>query len=74
MYSPVGQQTFDQIVERMRVDTGFRAMMDRYLADFEKVLQSAETGDPSGRTSHAQIQGDTGRIYLLLAHASGRLG
>ena len=74
MYSPVGQQTFDQIVERMRVDGGFRAMMDRYLADFEKVLQGAEQQDPSGRASHAQIQGDTGRIYLLLAHASGRLG
>ena len=74
IYSPAGQQTFDQIVERMRTDGGFRAMMDRYLADFERVLQQSEQQDPSGRTTLAQIQGDTGRIYLLLAHAGGRLG
>ena len=58
----------------MRSDLGFRSMMDRYLADFEKVLQQTEQADPSGRASLSQIQGDTGRIYLLLAHASGRLG
>ena len=46
----------------------------RYLADFERIITESDQRDPSGRLSHGQLVSDTGRVYLFLAHASGRLG
>ena len=74
LYSPAGQATFDQIAERIRVDSAFRGTIERYLGDFERILQQSDQRDTTGRTSHNQILTEAGRVYLLLAHASGRLG
>ena len=74
IYSPAGRATFDQIAERVRADAGFRATIERYLGDFERILQQSDQRDTTGRTSHNQILTEAGRVYLLLAHASGRLG
>ena len=65
---------FDQIAERVRADAGFRTTIERYLGDFERILQHSDLRDPTGQTSQTQILSDAGRVYLLLAHASGRLG
>ena len=73
-YAPAGQATFDQIAGRIRSDAGFKATIERYLGDFEQILQLSDQRDPTGRTSQAQILTEAGRVYLLLAHASGRLG
>jgi hypothetical protein len=73
MYTPEGQATFDQVATRLRSDPAFRGMIDRYLTDFERVLQQAAQRDPTGRSTLAQVQAETGRVYLLLTHASGRL-
>ena len=43
------------------------------LVDFERLLVEAEQKDPSGRTAQSYIVSDSGRVYLFLAHASGRL-
>ncbi len=48
--------------------------VSRYLADFERIVSESDARDPSGRLSHGQLISDTGRVYLFLAHASGRLG
>ena len=74
IYTSAGQQTFDQIANRLRIDSDFRNMADRYIADFERVLTQAEQRDPTGQALLSQIQTETGRVFLLLAHASGRLG
>ena len=73
-YSPSGQQTFDQIANRLRLDGDFRTMADRYISDFERVLSQAEQRDPTGQALLSQMQTETGRVFLLLAHASGRVG
>ena len=49
-------------------------MAERYLADFERLLRDAEQKDPTGRTAQGHLTAETGRVYLLFAHASGRLG
>ena len=74
LYSPAGQATFDQIAGRVRSDAGFKGTIERYLGDFEHILQLSDQRDPTGRTAQAQILTEAGRVYLLLAHASGRLG
>jgi hypothetical protein len=71
LYSVDGQQTFDEISQRYDRDDEFRATVDRYIGDFERLLRDAEQSDPSVMQSY--MTSETGRVYLLLAHASGRL-
>jgi hypothetical protein len=51
----------------------FRTTIDRYIADFERLLGEAEQADPDGRMLQNYLTSESGRVYLLLAHASGRL-
>src|SRR6478735_4740971 len=71
LYSLDGQQTFDEISQRYDRDGEFRATVDRYIGDFERLLRDAEQNDPSVMQNY--MTSETGRVYLLLAHASGRL-
>ncbi len=73
IYSPEGRVAFDEISRRAKVDHDLENTIGRYLADFERILKDAETRDPSGRMLHQQLVSDTGRVYLFLAHATGRL-
>jgi hypothetical protein len=73
LYSTDGQSTFDEISRRYDRDGEFRANVDRYMSDFERLLGEAEQADPDGRTMQTYLTSETGRVYLLLAHASGRL-
>ncbi|HEY6656139.1 MAG TPA: hypothetical protein VI038_04810 [Methyloceanibacter sp.] len=73
LYSLDGQQTFDEISQRYDRDGDFRATVDRYIGDFERLLREAEQNDPEGRVMQNYMTSETGRVYLLLAHASGRL-
>jgi hypothetical protein len=74
LYTRQGQLTFDEITRKLRADAGFRNMAERYLADFERHLKDADLKDPTGRTGQSHLTAETGRVYLLFAHASGRLG
>jgi hypothetical protein len=73
IYNREGQATFEQVKRRYENDTTFRHIVDRYLADFERMLQDASKADPKGRTVQTHLVSETGRIYLVLGHASGRL-
>jgi hypothetical protein len=71
LYSLDGQATFDEISRRYDRDGDFRATVDRYIGDFERLLRDAEHSDPSVMQNY--MTSETGRVYLLLGHASGRL-
>jgi hypothetical protein len=73
IYTPEGQSTFDEIGYRYESESDFRISVDRYINDFERLLGEAEQSDPSGRVVQNYLTSDQGRVYLLLAHASGRL-
>ena len=73
IYSPEGRALFDDTVRRVQTDVGFQQTAQQYLADFERVLQEAERQDPSGRTGQSHLVSDYGRVYLFLAHATGRI-
>ena len=45
----------------------------RLLGDYERILGESDRRDPSGRLTQSQLISDTGRVYLFLAHVSGRL-
>lgn len=73
IYSPEGRIAFDEINRRVKTDAGLEATITRFLADFEHILRDAEGNDPSGSLIHSHLVSDNGRVYLFLAHASGRL-
>ncbi len=73
LYSHDGQLTFDEIARRYDRDGDFRVTVDRYLTDFERLLGEAEATDPEGRVLQNYLTSETGRVYLMLAHASGHI-
>jgi DNA anti-recombination protein RmuC len=73
IYTYDGQATFDEISGRYDRDGEFRNTVDRYIGDFERLLAEAEQSDPAGHMLQNYLTSETGRVYLLLAHSSGRL-
>ena len=74
IYGNEGRAVFDDVSHRCRNDGELSRTVSRYLGDFERIVSESDARDPSGRLSHGQLVSDTGRVYLFLAHASGRLG
>jgi len=73
IYTIDGQATFDEMARRYDREADFRMTIDRYIGDFERLLGEAEASDPDGRMLQNYLTSESGRVYLLLAHASGRL-
>ncbi len=73
IYTMDGQVTFDEIGRRFSSDMAFRNTVSRYLVDFEQLLREVDQNDHGGNIVRNHLVSDMGRVYLLLAHASGRL-
>ena len=74
LYTLQGQRTFDEIHRKYNRETEFRSAVDRYMEDFENLLADVARSDPSNETSQRYLTSDQGKVYTMLAHASGRLG
>ena len=73
LYTIKGQQTFDEIRRKYQTDSEFRSAVDRYVSDFEKLLQDVAVNDRDSIMSQTYLTSDTGKVYTMLAHASGRI-
>ena len=73
IYTPESRTMFDGIARRYQNDANFRQLVDRFLDEFERELVDTDRQEPSGSQSHQMIVSDTGRVYLVLAHASTRI-
>jgi len=74
LYTEAGQQAFDEIRRRHRTDAQFREAATRYVQEFEKLLAKVSQNDRDGAQWRAYLLSNTGKVYTILAHASGRLG
>ena len=74
LYTAAGQQTFDDLRRRYRSETAFRDSVDRYVKEFERLLAKIGQSDRDGSQSRVAMLSDSGKVYVMLAHASGRLG
>jgi len=74
LYTLQGQQTFDQIKIKYGRDNEFRVAVDRYIDDFERLLGDVAQNDRDNIMTQTYLTSDTGKVYTMLAHASGRLG
>src|SRR5690606_17161163 len=69
LYTTRGQETFDKIQRKYKLDADFHAAADRYVDDFERRLEAAPRDSNAARRA---LSTDTGKIFVVLAHASGR--
>ncbi len=74
LYTLQGQKTFDEIRSKYVREAEFRAAVDRYIADFEKLLGDVGKHDRDNMMVQTYLTSDHGKVYTMLAHAAGRLG
>jgi hypothetical protein len=72
LYTMQGQKTFDEIRNRYRTDREFKTTVDRYIAEFERLLNEVSEDERGQATARAYLTSDTGKVYTMLAHAAGR--
>jgi hypothetical protein len=71
LYTASGQRTFEEIRTKYRQDRDFRASVDRYVADFERLIDEVERKNGSA-AAETYLVSDQGKVYTLLAHAAGK--
>ncbi|MGU3558005.1 hypothetical protein, partial [Methylobacterium radiotolerans] len=72
IYTPQGRATFAEIQRRYRTDAEFRRSVDRYVSEFERLLGDVVKNDSDAKRTDAYLTSETGKVYTMLAHASGR--
>ncbi len=74
LYTTQGQKTFEDIRRKYRRSSEFRETVDRYIEEFERLLDQVGRDDRGQVLTRTYLASDTGKVYTLLAHASGRIG
>ena len=73
LYTTQGQQIFDEIRKRYRADRDFQETVDRYIDEFEQLLEEVSRNDRGRVVASTYLISETGKVYTMLAHAAGRL-
>jgi hypothetical protein len=74
LYTPAGQKAFDEVARKYRADRNFKQTVDRYITEFERLLDEVARDDRGPAALRGHLTSETGLVYTLLAHAAGRLG
>jgi Skp family chaperone for outer membrane proteins len=74
LYTPAGQKAFDEVARKYRADRAFKQTVDRYITEFERLLDEVAREDRGPQALRSHLTSETGLVYTLLAHAAGRLG
>jgi hypothetical protein len=74
LYTPAGQKAFDEVSRKYRADRTFKQTVDRYITEFERLLDEVARDDRGPSVLRGHLTSETGLVYTLLAHAAGRLG
>ena len=67
-----GQRAVDDIGWRYRSDREFMQTVDRYIAEFEQLLDDVSRDDRDEMVARTYLTSETGKVYTMLAHAAGR--
>jgi hypothetical protein len=72
LYTLPGQKAFDDIRRRYRADRDFRQTVDRYVGEFERLIDEVSREERGQAVVRSYLTSDTGKVYTMLAHAAGR--
>ena len=72
LYTLQGQQAFDDIRKKYRSDREFKLAVDRYIGEFERLLDEVSHDDRGQLVARTYLTSETGKVYTMLAHAAGR--
>jgi hypothetical protein len=72
LYTLQGQQAFDEIRKKYRADREFKLTVDRYIGEFERLLEEVSRDDRGQVVARTYLTSETGKVYTMLAHAAGR--
>ncbi len=72
LYTAQGQKVFDEVRGRYRSDRDFKQTVDRYLSEFERLLEDVSRDDHGQTMLRTYLNSETGKVYTMLAHAAGR--
>src|SRR3954454_14137063 len=73
LYTPAGQKAFDEVARKYRADRGFKQTVDRYIVEFERLLDEVARDERGPALLREHLTSETGMVYTLLAHAAGRI-
>jgi hypothetical protein len=73
LYTSQGHRAFEEIRRKYRRSGDFRETVDRYIDEFEHLLDQVARDDRGQVLTKTYLNSDTGKVYTLLAHAAGRL-
>jgi flagellar biosynthesis/type III secretory pathway protein FliH len=72
LYTLQGQKAFDEIRGKYRADREFKMTVDRYISEFERLLEEVSHDDRGQVVARTYLTSETGKVYTMLAHAAGR--
>jgi hypothetical protein len=73
LYTMQGQRAFEEIRRKYRSDREFMQTIDRYIAEFERLLDEVSRDDRGQIVAQTYLTSETGKVYTMLAHAAGRV-
>jgi hypothetical protein len=72
LYTTQGQKAFEEIRRKYRSDRDFMRTVDRYIGEFERLLEEVSRDDRGQAVARTYLTSETGKVYTMLAHAAGR--
>ncbi|PIT69384.1 hypothetical protein [Bartonella tribocorum] len=73
LYTSNGKMIFEMIKKKYMSDFEFKRSVNQYVTDFEKLLRDISRSSGSSNSVRKYLISDTGKVYTMLAHASGRI-
>ncbi|PKQ08006.1 MAG: hypothetical protein CVT72_01110 [Alphaproteobacteria bacterium HGW-Alphaproteobacteria-11] len=74
LYNMAGRDLYDRIASKYKKDAEFRTHVDRFISTFENLLGAAAARDRDNILVQTYLTSDTGKVYLMLGQATGKLG
>jgi hypothetical protein len=72
LYTMQGQKAFEEVRRKYRSDRDFTRTVDRYIGEFERLLEEVSRDDRGQALARSYLTSETGKVYTMLAHAAGR--